>query len=168
MSTTPDDVEVRPATREDVAAVADVAEAAWYAAYAGFVGDETIREGLSAGYAGDRLREVIERDAVDFLVADDGGVVGFASATREWSDEVRLRTLYVDPDRWDEGVGTALLEGILNRARERDADRVRASAFVDNHAGTAFLEAGGFEAVDTVDTSFGDEVHRERVYAREV
>ncbi len=157
--------EVRAATEDDLGAVEDVARDAWYAAYGGFLEPRTVEAGVQANYDEDLLAAAVDYDAVEFLVAVAGGeVVGFASAERTWADEVELHTLYVHPDRWSEGVGSALLDRLEAWAREQDTDRVVAAVFADNTVGRGFLEARGFERGMEAKGEVAGELHAEYEY----
>lgn len=168
-------VTVRPAVPGDAAAVRSVADRAWWATYPGVLSADTIRDAVADLYDEAFLRQVIEgRDDILFLVAEDeptaGGdpdlVIGFATARQTWADEVELHTLYVDPDRWGEGTGTALLEAVAESARAGGADRIRCEVADGNHVGRAFLEARGFDQVGTVATDVGDETVREAAFEK--
>lgn len=136
---------VREATTEDVDAIVDVAEDAWYAAYGGVLDPPAIAEAVSEYYDPALVETGIEHDAIAFFVAELGGsVVGFASAERTWADEVELHTLYVHPDRWGEGVGSALVDRVVSWAREEGVDRVACGVLADNVVGVGFFEAIGF------------------------
>jgi ribosomal protein S18 acetylase RimI-like enzyme len=167
-------VRLREATPEDAEAIAAVAEDAWWAACASALSADAVRTALADLYDEAFLAEVAEEAADDaefrFLVAvdeDDGErVVGFASAAREWADEVELFTLYVDPDRWGEGVGTALLEELASWAAGRDADRLVCSALADNAVAVGYLESRGFERVREVQAEVGGETVPEYEFER--
>ena len=160
-------VDVRTATAEDLAAVGAVARDAWYAAYGGFLEPQSVEAGLAQAYHEDVLATAVEHDAIEFLVAElDGEVVGFASAERTWADEVELHTLYVHPDRWGEGVGSALLETVEAWATGKDVDRVVAAVFDDNAVGRGFLEARGFEEGQAAKGEVAGELHDEYEYER--
>jgi N-acetylglutamate synthase-like GNAT family acetyltransferase len=160
-------VDVRTATADDLAAVEAVARDAWYAAYGGFLEPRSVEAGLAQAYDEDVLATAVEHDAIEFLVAElDGEVVGFASAERTWADEVELHTLYVHPDRWGEGVGSALLEVVEAWAAEQDVDRVVAAVFADNAVGRGFLEARGFEEGPAAKGEVAGELHDEYEYER--
>lgn len=155
-------VAVRESTGADVEAVIDVAEAAWFAAYGGFLDPATIEQGLRENYDAELLEAAVRHDDIAFFVADadgaagepavagetegsdDATVVGFASAEQTWADEVELHTIYVHPDRWNEGVGAALLSRVESWAREQDVDRIAASVLAENAVGVGFFEAAGF------------------------
>lgn len=181
-------VTVRPARSEDVSDIRTVAEAAWWATYPGILDPDTIRNALDDLYEEAFLRRVIaERDDVLFLVAErapeagDGStergegstergegrmVVGFATAQETWADEVEIHTLYVHPDRWGEGTGTALLDAVAAVAREAGADRLRCEVMEGNHVGRAFLESRGFDHVESVTTDVGEETVPENAFEK--
>ncbi|MFC7046262.1 GNAT family N-acetyltransferase [Halobacteriaceae archaeon GCM10025711] len=90
-----------------------------------------------------------------YLVGDDGdGVVGFAQFTwgdacREGyvgDDEALLHSLYVAPDCWREGAGTALLERGVEQLPDR-LDRLKLGVLPDNEVGRSFYDDHGFEVV---------------------
>ena len=160
-------VTVRAATADDLDAVWAVARDAWYAAYGGFLEPRTVEAGLAQAYDEDVLAAAVEHDDIEFLAAElDGEVVGFASAERTWADEVELHTLYVNPDRWGEGVGSALLDEALSWAREQDVDRDVAAVFADNAVGRGFLEARGFERGMEATGEVVGRLHAEYEYER--
>lgn len=116
---------IRPASLGDAHGVARVHVVAWQAAYAGIVPDHVLstlsvqerstgwRQWITASLEGeptDGKRGPSHR----LLVVESGGeVVGWAAFGRgrdEDSDrEGELAGLYVDPDVWARGVGTALM-----------------------------------------------------------
>jgi ribosomal protein S18 acetylase RimI-like enzyme len=140
-------IELRPATAADIEAIIDVAEASWYAAYGGMLDPSTIAAAIAEYYDRELLETAIETDeiALYVAVAEDDGVVGFASAEQTWADEVELHTVYVHPDRWGEGIGSALLDRVVAWARERSVDRIACGVLADNAVGVGFFEASGFE-----------------------
>lgn len=85
----------------------------------------------------------------EFLVADAGvadvpDVVGCGALHVMWQDLAEIRTLAVDRTQRRHGVGHALLEALLSRARELGLHRVFCLTFeVD------FFAAHGFEAIET-------------------
>jgi ribosomal protein S18 acetylase RimI-like enzyme len=137
--------EIRPATADDIGAIVDVAEAAWYAAYGGALDPSTVAAAIAEYYDRELLETAVETDDVAFYVAEDDGVAGFASAEQTWADEVELHTIYVHPDRWGEGIGSALLDRTVAWAREQNVDRIACGVLADNAVGVGFFEANGFE-----------------------
>ena len=82
-------------------------------------------------------------------------------------DEADLKAIYVHPDWWGEGVGTALLDRGLDALPDR-VETVRLEAFADNDVGARFYEVRGFERVETSETEIAGETYPVAIYAREV
>jgi len=84
----------------------------------------------------------------EFLVADAGAddapdVIGCGALHVMWQDLAEIRTLAVDRTQRRHGVGHALLEALVGRARELGLHRVFCLTFeVD------FFRAHGFEPID--------------------
>lgn len=163
------DPEIRPATEADVPEIVAVAEDALYAAYGGFVRPENVAAAIAEWYDPDLVAAAAESDEVELHVAiEDGEVVGFASAEQTWADEVELHVIYVHPDRWGEGIGSALLSEVRSWAERQGVDRIACAAFEENAVGIGFLEAKGFEGGLEATTAIGDETHTEREFVLEL
>lgn len=147
-------MQLRDATPADAEAVAAVARASWHAAYDDVLGPEAVDATVDDWYDPDDLREQVH-DGV-FLVAEEDEVVGFAQGgpAREPERDAFLPRLYVHPDRWGEGVGTALLGAVAERLLERGHERIRLEVFAENDVGRGFYESLGFEEVDRVAETF--------------
>ncbi|MCQ4331963.1 GNAT family N-acetyltransferase [Natronomonas sp. F2-12] len=158
------EVEIRPAETADIEAITDVAEAVWYAAYGGMLDPSTIAAAIEEYYDPELLGTAVELEEIAFYVAAGDGVVGFASAERTWADEAELHTIYVHPDRWGEGIGSALLGEVTAWARERDVDRIACGVLADNAVGIGFFEAVGFERGRETDAEIAGEIHPEYEY----
>ncbi|TMB51520.1 MAG: GNAT family N-acetyltransferase [Chloroflexi bacterium] len=89
-----------------------------------------------------------------FLIAEDGGEsVGMALAMPARDDAgagpliagaCYLDLIYVLPDRWGEGVGGVLLDGVLDEARRRGYSRVQLSTHEDNERSHRLYRSRGF------------------------
>ncbi|MHB1067799.1 MAG: GNAT family N-acetyltransferase [Candidatus Nanopelagicales bacterium] len=88
------------------------------------------------------------RDATGWLVEEAGRVLGVAVARPGW-----LSHLYVDVDCQGRGVGTALLDRVVQDA----GPGLRAWAFQRNYRARAFYSARGFVEVDRTDGSGNEE-----------
>jgi len=72
----------------------------------------------------------IFEDIQEFLVVSDGErVIGCGALHVMWEDLAEVRTLAVVPDRSHEGIGSQLLEHLLERARMLGTKRVFLSHF---------------------------------------
>ncbi|MFC4550154.1 MULTISPECIES: GNAT family N-acetyltransferase [Halorussus] len=159
-------MEIREATADDVATIRSVAREAWTKAYADAVPESVIDTAVSEWYAEDTMNRIIGDDEQVCLVAvDEDEIVGFThGATDDGKGDV-LR-LYVHPDRWHEGIGTALLEAVEERLREMGAKMTQAMVLADNEMGNAFYEERGFEKTGEAETNLDGTTRTENVYAR--
>jgi amino-acid N-acetyltransferase len=83
-------------------------------------------------------------DVPDFLVAElDGQVVGCGAMHVIWEDLGELRTLAVAPRLTGAGIGRALVEALLDRARALGVSRVFCLTFE-----TGFFTTAGFVEID--------------------
>jgi ribosomal protein S18 acetylase RimI-like enzyme len=154
-------ISVRPATPTDVPAVRAVARPAWHATYDDALGRATVDGFVDAWYDPDALRRDVADDG-PFVVAErDRSVVGFAQATggaravseagRRGPSEASLARLYVHPDDWGTGVGTALLGATARRLGP--ATRLRAVVMASNAVGRGFYERHGFRVRERRETT---------------
>jgi amino-acid N-acetyltransferase len=89
---------------------------------------------------------VLYEDVQEFWVAVDGDqVVACGALHVMWEDLAEVRTLAVDPARRGQGCGAAVLEKLLDTARELGITRVFCLTFE-----TAFFSRHGFEVIDEV------------------
>lgn len=137
--------EVRSARAGDAPAIRRVARAAWHAAYDDVLGERAVEQQISEWYDEDAIRKGVTDDAQVFVVAADAGLVGFATAARGSESEAwQLGALYVHPDRWREGIGTALLERVEVCLRDRGVTSYVLAVLASNTSGVAFYESRGF------------------------
>ena len=91
----------------------------------------------------------------DVLVAEvDGAIAGFAAL--EGSE---LDGLFVEPDRWAQGIGRALVEAAVHHARRRGVTLV---TVVSGPSAQAFYERCGFSVEGEEQTRFGPAVRMSR------
>ena len=183
---------VRDARPEDAEAIASIARASWHAAYGGFLSDDAIDATVDEWYAPGTLRRHIgaagaflvaeadpdepndlgETDSPDEADTDGatgtGTLLGFAHV--RYAPEIGnvvLRRIYVHPDAWGAGVGSALLGAVARRFLD-DHERISAVVFAENDIGLSFYERHGFETIGERTTTFGREAHDERIVAADL
>lgn len=154
-------VTVRTAASADIPAIQRVAREAWHAAYGEFVPEPVIEEMLAEWYSDGAVERAVTADEVVYLLAEAGqSVIGYASAGGDPETEpgtAVLSSIYARPDRWGEGVGSALLDAVIGRLRERGHERLRATILADNDVGRIFYDRRGFEQVAEHTEALGDE-----------
>lgn len=106
-----------------------------------------IRQLIDAYTAGGRLLSkatvTLYEDVQEFVVAEHAGaVVGCGALHVMWEDIAEIRTVAVRPEMHGNGVGSAILVALLDRARELAVRRVFCLTFE-----TAFFSRHGFEPI---------------------
>lgn len=169
----------RPDSIDEYRAGERIIADAWRDAFADIVSEEAIERvetaATGSGLA-ERYRRVTDDGTQLALIALVGEeVVGTASVA--WGsdntnrfvgpDDAELVTLYVEPTRWGEGIGTELITGVIDRL-PASTDRLLLQTFVENERGRSFYESRGFETVETWTFEIADESYPTVVYARTV
>lgn len=145
-------VDVRRATEADLDRIREIAEAAWSRAHEPIVGADAVASFLEAHYGRESFEPYLGADRAFLAVAedDDGDVVGFVSVSPDDDRPERftLGRIYVDPDRWGEGVGGRLLARAESAVAERGGERVRLGVMTENDRAVGFYESAGYERID--------------------
>ncbi len=162
-------VTIRDAVHEDVKAITHVAEQGWTTAYGDVLSEATIEAALAEWYDPSLTRERIEDDDVTYLVAvQEDTVVGYASGAAHDSAVVNLGSIYVLPEHWDDGIGTALLSEFEMRWSNRRYDAVQLFVLAANDIGQSFYRARGYEATETRETELFGETVTDRRYRKKL
>jgi GNAT superfamily N-acetyltransferase len=140
---------VRPAHRDDAAAVAEVHVRTWQAAYEHVFGAERLATlDLEERRARWEARLAAPEPSRRFLVAedDDGSVVGFATAgaSRDGDAEGELYAIYALPEAWGSGAGPALMKVATEGLREDGFRTAFLWVLEDNPRARRFYEREGW------------------------
>jgi ribosomal protein S18 acetylase RimI-like enzyme len=145
---------IRDATPQDARAIAVIGVDGWRVGYRGIVPDEDL-EGISLDARMTRWAEILSADESWTFVAETGGeVTVFCSVSTPTRDEdagpdtAEIAALYVTPDRWRTGLGSALLDAALAELELGPWTEVTLWVFAANEPGRAFYSAHGFEVAD--------------------
>ncbi len=101
------------------------------------------------------VERIIARDDAEYLLAaTDGEPQGVAQVRYRWSvwwdaEDCWLEDLYVRPDGRGAGLGRALVEAVLERARARGCRRVELDVSSENPAALALYRSLGFDTGKT-------------------
>ncbi len=176
---------VRQATVDDVWAIHEVARRSWHAAYDDILGPERVDDVVSDWYSIGDLESAITgtngRENAVFLVAEAPSADDETSESRvedplsgyihavPWPEDTSvafLARLYVRPDHWNDGFGTALLER-LETNLSGQFDRLRLAVLARNEIGISFYESRGFDRVETRPSDLGPGLE-EHVYEKQL
>ncbi|ACV48709.1 MULTISPECIES: GNAT family N-acetyltransferase [Halomicrobium] len=159
----------------DLEGVLAVNRSAWREAYRELLPESVVEE-IVTDPAPDTAQEWFDHlgeHREGFFVAEEGdAIVGYADL--RWGDqetkpfvapdEAGLKSIYVDPERWGDGVGTALLEQCLETVPD-ELTTLKLETLAGNEVGVGFYEERGFEQFDTgtvelVGEAFDTELYR--------
>lgn len=148
----PPSVVVRDTRAEDARAIARVHVAAWRAGYRGILPDAALAE-LSVDRRAEEWRQRLggRREIVVHVAERDGRLVGFcATGPPEEPDPppdvAEIGALYVEPDVWGRGTGSALLAAAVARQREAGRHGLTLWVLEANERARHFYEARGWLA----------------------
>jgi ribosomal protein S18 acetylase RimI-like enzyme len=146
-----DEITIRPANAADAHAIARLDVATWRDTYPGVLATGYL-VGLSERRREAGWRSVILQEPRDVRVAADadGAVLGFGSCgpsrgERRFAGEVF--TLYVDPDRHDEGIGRRLLLALFRRLVATGRNSAIVWVLRDNPSRFFYERLGGRQVV---------------------
>ncbi|WP_233841817.1 GNAT family N-acetyltransferase [Dyella sp. 2HG41-7] len=140
---------LRAATPEDALGVARVHVRAWQTGYRELLPHEYLanlhpeERAQRYDFANDDPRR-----PKTIVAIDDDAVRGFATIApahdSDTTDDGELCALYVDPDRWGQGIGIALISAARNRLIELDYHYARLWLLVGNARAARFYRADGW------------------------
>ena len=127
-------VRLRPMTRSDMTAIMTLEQQL-------FPEDAWTPEMFAAEFAQPPSRRL-------YLVAEDGNaLVGYAGMMFTGGPQADVVTLAVDPDRWGEGTGTALLMALVDQAEKRGYEEVLLEVREDNPRARQLYLRHGFAEI---------------------
>ncbi len=157
--------EIREVEESDLEDIQELNIESWLKTYSDIIPEKKMKKEI--GYPRERLLEKKNDDRLVFLVAEvQGKVVGTINFcwsednTHEFVDteenEAQLRSVYLHPDYWNEGIGTKLFRRGLERLPE-DKKLLKVESLAENDIGRGFYDKLGFEVVGHSEVDlFGD------------
>lgn len=137
------DISIAPITEEYVASFRDcldsVARERRYLAILQAPSEENVRE---------YIRENLGRDVIQFVAVDNGVVVGWCDIiSRRWEGFTHVGRLGmgVRQEYRGRGIGTRLIDAVLEKAREKGLERIELEVFASNTHARELYRKSGFE-----------------------
>ena len=148
-------ISYRTATVRDAGALAALGTATFVATF-GHLYQPCNLEIFLQNHAPDVWAKELADPAFAVRIAElDGTMVGYAKLGpphlpfEPRGVAAELRQLYVLEEMKGQGIAQALIEWVIERARDRRADHLYLSVFTDNHRARRFYEKYGFEPEGT-------------------
>lgn len=161
---------VRDATADDVQRIAEVHVASWRVAYRGLL-PQTYLDSMTVDHRLPGWRRWLETGPPDnqaIVVVCGDTVRGFATICSTRDSPPVLGALYLDPSSWDRGLGRALLQAVVDRARGYGHAEIVLWVHPDNARARRFYERGGWldEGVERLTDVWGLQVPERRYRLR--
>jgi GNAT superfamily N-acetyltransferase len=154
-------LEIRYARPEDTRAMQELLVAAWQTAYAGVVDPAFVATRETNDYEG-KFRAMLESGEHRMLVAEvDGRVVGLATGERLGSGAYDCETkgLYVHPQHQGRGIGSALLQNMMDHFRQEGCRHMLVWTFLGVR-NNGFYRAMGGTIRDEEQREYGGKKYR--------
>jgi ribosomal protein S18 acetylase RimI-like enzyme len=136
-------------TPGDIATVARLAREIWTAHYTPIIGAEQVDYMLGRFQNEDAIAAQITEGFAYFLVAVEGGAVGYAAILPEPDASLFLSKIYVHSSARGQGAGKALLDHIITLARRRGLSRIHLTVNRHNQHSIAWYLRQGFVKIGT-------------------
>ncbi len=145
---------VRAAELSDAASVARVHVCSWQSAYRELL-SQALLDSLSVAQRETSWRDALRAGApglATYVAEHEGRVTGFctvltpARGAGAAEHTCEVAALYVHPDHWRVGIGRALLDTALTKARSSGCHEATVWVFAANARAVAFYERFGFAA----------------------
>jgi ribosomal protein S18 acetylase RimI-like enzyme len=138
------DILIRPAAAVDIQQVRQILVETWHDTYDAIIGHDRVAEITGQWHAPELLAKQLQSPGTSFLVAaHESELVGHAFANSPQPPIVLLLRLYVLP-RWQRrGIGSRLLDAVIQAYPGSTA--LRLSVEADNLKGVSFYRTHGFQ-----------------------
>jgi GNAT superfamily N-acetyltransferase len=142
---------VRPARDEDAAAIVDICTRGYRHTYPALLSSEFIERMIAESFSPERVAKEIAPAPPGWLgyqvAEEDGRVLGAAVGGMTAPEAGELFLLYLDPDERGRGLGTLLLNRVIDQLRASGATAMWVAALDGNEMGIPFYEARGFQKI---------------------
>ncbi len=168
-------IAIRPATQDDIPAIARLHVDGWKGAYGGIVNQDYLdsltvekrcsdwTDWMQSGESSVFLAE-IENAPVGFVVIGRTKTPPPGSSPIRPSHSGEIYALYLDPDHWRKGVGTALLKHAMRELKDRKHSTVCLWVLDKNTRARAFYEKMGGQKLGGVMIDIGPDSLKEICY----
>lgn len=148
---------IEAASADDIGAIQVLADMIWRRHYPGIISHAQIDYMLARGYSRGALSQfLVERHAGLALAKRDGLAMGFVAWHPKDRDAMKLEKLYVMPECYRQGIGRALIEHVIARARAGDFARVTLNVNRQNVGAIKAYERCGFAIRERGDFPIGN------------
>ncbi|GIF77988.1 GNAT family N-acetyltransferase [Asanoa siamensis] len=147
---------VRAATAGDVARICEICAVAYRETYRDLLPADFVERTIRDFYQPDRVAREVAANPPHWygyqVVEEAGRVLGAAGGGIGEPGVGELYVIYLDPAERNRGLGTLLLDRVVDQLTEGGAREIWVRVIEGNDRGIPFYRARGFEVVETVPT----------------
>ncbi|CAM3814074.1 GNAT family N-acetyltransferase [Alkalicoccus chagannorensis] len=160
-------MQIRHASVEEAAAIADVQVQSWQTTYRGIV-PASYLEAMKPENRIGKWQQILRTQPVFAADNEHGQLVGFAHGgpkrTEDYPDyDGELYAVYLLEQAQRQGLGTALFQAVLHDLHDRGMASLLVSVLAENPA-CRFYEAHGAQLIDTTSLTIDGAQLEERIY----
>lgn len=146
---------IREATPIDISSIRQIAFNTWPSTYGSILSQEQIDYMLAWMYSPETLQKQMQEGHRFYIAELDHVVLGFAGVSSEGNAKFKLHKLYVVPTTQKTGAGKALLQKVIEFARENGGTQLILQVNRNNNA-KGFYEKQGFIVQEEVKLDIGN------------
>ena len=170
-----DDFEIRLASVDDAALLAELGARLFEQAFGAVNEPENMRDYLAHAFSvGEQTRELADSERATFIAVDSIGTpIGYAMVRRNRPAAGvagvapgELQRIYVDNQWHGRGVGDALMARCVEQAQAWECDTFWLGVWQENPRAIAFYRRAGFETVGVQTFTLGRDIQHDFIMAR--
>ncbi len=132
---------IREATIQDIPSIQSIAQITWANTYT-FLSAEQMEYMLDWMYSTTSLQQQMQSGHQFYVAINNEEIIGFASVSKEEQNICKLNKLYVLPTIQKTGAGKALLQSVVDYAKENKVTELQLQVNRNNNAKNFYLKQG--------------------------
>lgn len=149
------EIEILPALPIDIPAIQEIVQETWPATYLKIIGQQQLDYMLQLFYSTEALLHQMKQGHLFLIAKQDNRILAFAAYNQEAEKIWKLQKLYALPITQGKGIGSLLIDYIINDLKSRKAACLKLNVNRYNSA-KIFYEKLGFEVLAAEDIDIGN------------
>jgi diamine N-acetyltransferase len=151
------DIGIQIATKDDIAAIQEIANKAWPVAFKDILSPQQIQYMLNCMYSTPALMEQFEEGVIFLIASNLGSKLGFAGFQLDYPEKslCKLHKLYLLPDMKGQGIGKLLINNIISECSNKNQNSLILNVNRQNSA-VKFYKMLGFKIIKEEDNPIGN------------
>lgn len=153
------EINILPVLPEAVSALAEISRTTFYETFMAGNDEQNMQRYLSEAFSEDRLLEALVMESSEYYFAVlHGNIEGYIKLNKTNNTGLEIERIYVRSRAHGQGIGKALMQFALDKAREQKINRVWLGVAPDNKRARGFYQSFGFVHCGEKVFQLGDEL----------